>query len=60
MAIAAPQIASSAWRVDVLSHVRTSPTAAKSPVDHPLHGLWVAITLDLHADGCAVEFCQVL
>ena len=35
-------------------------TTDGSAVDHALHGLWVAIALDLHAGGCAVELCQVL
>ena len=36
-------------RRDVLRVERASPAARKSAVDHPLHGLWVAVALDLHA-----------
>ena len=36
-------------RMDVLRVERTSPAARKSAVDHPLHGFWVAVALDLHA-----------
>src|SRR5665213_2699528 len=36
-------------RMDVLRVERTSPAARKSAVDHPLHGFWVAVALDLRA-----------
>jgi hypothetical protein len=36
-------------RMDVLRVERTSPAARKSAVDHPLHGFWVAVALDLQA-----------